>query len=590
MNFDYEKIRHKQSDGGNHWTSYSDLFMALSFLFLLLYVVASFRTGTVSHSANARLVAMEEYQRELSQQIQIYERVARNYVEQDASQEEVELYEEVMQRLELLQGQSAQEQQRLTEELSEQRQREMELNRYQQTVKNLIQANLNATRDVREREVRMAQRARELQQLEQTMVQKQREIEQKQATLTETQSELVQSQVREQESQQRVTETTELYESRIAEISEQSQQQLTELQAGFQAQQQNLEERTKELEDARQVIRSHTEKNRQLIALVRQSQAQNRQQMQEVQRQHQEALAQAKAEYEASLDQERMSAQEKFEAEREYRARIQEEKSRFDQDMKLLEGELNEKLAQMSDLQQKQASLESQNEDLSGQLESARGAADSLQQKLEEGFAQQQALEKALAKAQEQADRRKNIGAKIAESFKGSGLNVEINPDTGDLVLNFGDEYFDTGRYFLKEGMRQILNTAVPLYASTIFNDPQISPYIAAIEIIGFASPTYRDRVVDPRSLAARDQAAINYNLDLSYKRARGIFQYIFNTNRIKFPYQQEMLPLVKVTGRSFFTSDISDKNADSLDMEQFCERYDCNAAQKVVIRFNLQN
>ncbi|MFW7379922.1 MAG: hypothetical protein ACOH5I_14005 [Oligoflexus sp.] len=590
MNFDYEKIKQKQSDNGSHWTSYSDLFMALSFLFLLLYVVASFRTGTVTHSANVRLVAMEDYQRELSQQIQIYERVSKNYIEQDATEAEKELYEDVMKKLSLLQEESKQEQQQLATELNEQKQREQELNTYQQTIKNLIQANLNATRDVKERERRIAERARELQQTEKTLMVKQQELSQKDETLNLTQSKLESAKQREIQNQQKMVETAERYESRIAEITEESKQKLEEMQAGFQAQQKKLQEQTEELEQARQVIVEQASKNQKLIAMVRQSQAKSRKQMDEVQKQHEEMLAQARAAYEEELQKQRMSAEEKMQAERQYREKIQAEKAKFDNNMKKLESELGEKLARLSELQERQGRLESQNEELAGQLQNAKGATDELQQKLAQGRAQQEAMEKALAKAQEKANRRKNISKKLAESFRNSGLDVDINPDTGDLVLNFGDEYFDTGKYFLKSGMREILNTAVPLYAQAIFEDPSISRFISAIEIIGFASPTYRDRVVDPRSLAAKDRAAINYNLDLSYKRARGIFQYIFNTNRIKFKHQEEMLPLVKVTGRSFFTSDINDKNPENLDIGKFCERYDCNRSQRVVIRYNLQD
>jgi len=136
--------------------------------------------------------------------------------------------------------------------------------------------------------------------------------------------------------------------------------------------------------------------------------------------------------------------------------------------------------------------------------------------------------------------------------------------------------------------MVNVLNKTFPLYARTLFEDPQFAKNIAAIEIIGFASPTYQDRVINPNSLSAVNQSAINYNLDLSYKRARSIFNHVFNPDKLAFNYQKNMLPLVKVTGRSFFTEEIEGTRADKLDLEQFCKAYDCQKSQKVVVRFTL--
>ena len=44
MSLDYDKIKKKEE--ANQWTSNSDLFMVLSVVFLLLYVVSSLRNGT----------------------------------------------------------------------------------------------------------------------------------------------------------------------------------------------------------------------------------------------------------------------------------------------------------------------------------------------------------------------------------------------------------------------------------------------------------------------------------------------------------------------------------------------------------------
>ena len=47
MGLDYKKKHsHGGGDSESFWTSYSDLFLGLSSIFLMLYVVASLRTGT----------------------------------------------------------------------------------------------------------------------------------------------------------------------------------------------------------------------------------------------------------------------------------------------------------------------------------------------------------------------------------------------------------------------------------------------------------------------------------------------------------------------------------------------------------------
>ena len=101
------------------------------------------------------------------------------------------------------------------------------------------------------------------------------------------------------------------------------------------------------------------------------------------------------------------------------------------------------------------------------------------------------------------------------------------------MTVNF-DEYFDTGRSDLKEGMEAALKKLVPVYSASLFKDPKIAERIQSVDIIGFASPTYKGRYVDPESLNENDRAAVTFNLDLSYNRAKSIFNYIFDTRTMR--------------------------------------------------------
>ena len=169
---------------------------------------------------------------------------------------------------------------------------------------------------------------------------------------------------------------------------------------------------------------------------------------------------------------------------------------------------------------------------------------------------QTKALKGDLAKAMENLNAKKKLAENIKSKFAQNGVKAEVDPNTGDVLLSFGDQYFDSGRATLKNGMRKVLEQAMPLYANSLFENAKISEKIQSVEIVGFASPTYKGRFVDPTSLSKEDRAAVDYNLDLSYSRAKAIFSHVFDKNKMEFKHQQKLLPLVKVTGRSFLAGD----------------------------------
>ena len=156
------------------------------------------------------------------------------------------------------------------------------------------------------------------------------------------------------------------------------------------------------------------------------------------------------------------------------------------------------------------------------------------------------------------------------------------------MILDFGKDYFDTDSHRLKPGMRQTIREAIPVYANSLFNSASANANISSVEIIGFASPTFGGKPVDPTELSATNRRAVNYNLDLSYQRAKSIFEYAFDTRKIKFKYQDSMLPLIKVTGRSFFTEEVNPEDTGNLTREEFCAQYNCYESQRVIIKFGL--
>jgi hypothetical protein len=139
--------------------------------------------------------------------------------------------------------------------------------------------------------------------------------------------------------------------------------------------------------------------------------------------------------------------------------------------------------------------------------------------------------------------------------------------------------------------MMDVLKKFVPKYSESLFKDKKISEKITSVEIVGFASPTYKGKYIDPLSLSPEDQKAAKYNLDLSINRARSIFEYMFDTKKITYNNQQQLLSLVKVSGRSFFSEGRAPAGVTpGMDQKKFCSMVDCKQAQKVIIKFNMDD
>src|SRR5882757_9955232 len=101
MAFNYDKHKN-HSSGDSFWTSYSDLFLGLSTIFLLLYVTASLRTGTDAIKNQVENQKLTMQNQELKSQLKMYEQVKADYLQKDASKDELQEYTELMDKLTLL--------------------------------------------------------------------------------------------------------------------------------------------------------------------------------------------------------------------------------------------------------------------------------------------------------------------------------------------------------------------------------------------------------------------------------------------------------------------------------------------------------
>ena len=183
MSFDYDDIKNKE-EGGSHWATYSDLFMVLSLVFLLLYVVASVRTGTSNIKSNAEYMAVARERDALKEEIKAYNTLKDDYLSKSNASEQ-KSYDELMDKLVLLKEEAKQEKEQLRKAASENEKKEMALNKYQRMIRNIINSNMLASANLEKRSQTIKKRNKtidsqknEIAKLESTVAKKQSQIKQ----------------------------------------------------------------------------------------------------------------------------------------------------------------------------------------------------------------------------------------------------------------------------------------------------------------------------------------------------------------------------------------------------------------------------
>lgn len=629
MSLDYQKLKQKNGDEGSFWTSYSDLFMVLSVVFLLLYVVGSLRTGTSSVQSMIEHQKLKAEAQDYKKQIQAYNALKDDYLQKEASQDEAQMYEELMSKLSLLQDEAKEEKRQLEAQAQENEAKARALNQYQQMVRNIINTNLLSNKKIKVRNELIekknesikemdstiqaqtqdiAQKAQVISQNRQQIEQQEREIYEKQKVLDQKKQQVAQleSQVQEKASiiasnQSKINSLNSDLNQKIKELQNTSMGKaelnrkiaIMKLQNAKQVNE--LQNQTKSMQDAVQ------EMNQQLSsAEVQLNDAKGKIAQQEALKKKLEAdMAAANAAHAAKMAEMRKNFDDKMNAERAaLEKQLEGEKASAAEKLKAL-GEFKDKMArEKATLDKQLASLKDEVGKAKGEADQLKGALADAQKEHGKYLAAINQLEKDkaglsgdLKRANEVLEAKKKLAKKIADNLARNGVKAGVDGKTGDVTIQFGDEYFDTGKADLKPNMKSVLQKFVPTYSKSLLEDEKVAKEISSVEIVGFSSPTYKGRYVDPQSLDEKDRAAVAYNLDLSYNRAKSIFNYMFDKNAMTYQYQKDMLPLVKVTGRSFLAEEVKGRDiASALDTKDYCKKFNCEKSQKVIIRFNLKD
>lgn len=572
MGFEYGKHK-KHSGEDSMWTSYSDLFLGLSVIFLLLYVTASLRQGTDGIRQFLDNKQLTKENQDLKQQLKVYESLKQNYLETQAQQGEQETYDMLMSKLELLQDEANAEKNKLRQAATENEKKEKALNQYQQIVRNIISANLLSKARIKNRDVLITKKegvideqSQEITGLESELNQKRQELEkgnQKieglEAHLEKKLKELKASykarKVTEKifkQRQEALTRETEEKVTALRELNSQKAEEIRNISTQLEQTNTNLQKTSAQLQ---KVGSEKAQLESELVANA--SKYQN--QMAALKSDFESQKNRDRAAFEAQLNKERLSGAERAQREAQFRAESERK-------AQALAGQL--------------AGLEGQHRAAQGELAKVRGDLSKTKGDLSRASAD-------LAKAQENLNARKKLAGAIKGKFNSKGVKADVDEGTGDVLLSFEGEYFATGNAQLKPGMKKVLEKAMPAYAQSLFEDKNIADKIENVEIVGFASPTYKGKLIDPKKLSAQDRQAVNYNLDLSYGRARSIFDHMFT--KMEFQHKGRLIPLVKVTGRSFLM-DNKDRDMANASINDYCLKNDCAKKQTVIIKFKLKD
>jgi outer membrane protein OmpA-like peptidoglycan-associated protein len=660
VSFEYDKHAGKD-EHSSFWTSYADLFMMLSIVFLLMYVASALRSGTAGYQQQAEFRKLAQKAEGLEQQIKVYNTLKDEALQKQSSEAEQEAYQKLMNQLSLLQDEAKNEKIALRQKAKENEEKEFALNQYQRLVKGIIDANVLAKKQIVRRDeiivtkdATIEEKKKQIQKMEATIAEDERQIRHISTRLADRIEELRQEQSRSRSSkiemERKITALRNETERKIQDIEakkqnvvmeltqvrdtlEQTEEQLDQAKGTIQAKDLTIQAKDQTIQAKDQTIQEKEREKGQLAAKLEADKARYAQELTGLQQEHANKLAAERAAFMDNLKKQRMSAEARARKIAEFAANAEKKagalenqlsglKNKIDEtDGKLRAAEAEYAAAQgrlagtQKELAGTKAALEGTQKDLEGtrsaltgtqqalegtkqalmgtksQLEGTKAALGQAQGDKARALAAVEGLQGDLARTRAIANARKTLAAQIAQQFSKSGIKGAVDGKTGEVTLDFGGEYFDTGSTALKPKMRTTLDRFIPIYARSLFSNPKLADKIANIEIVGFASSTFKGKYVNPKSIKSGDKEAIEYNLKLSFGRANSIFKHMLNHGNMSEQEREKLLPLMKVVGRGYLPDNVpASQIPDGMPEKEFCAKFNCKAAQRVIVKFNMKD
>lgn len=565
MSFDYNR-NNKHSQGESFWTSNSDLFLGLSSIFLILYVVASLRSGADGMNSATENKKLKIHIQDLENQLKTYESVKDQFIQKQASKDEKDEYNELMDKLTLLQEEAKNEKDNLNQQARVNAQKEKALNKYQQMIRNIINSNslaktkiTNRNEVIDEKEqvidqknVEITEQSQKITVLNKDISDKENLIRGKEEQIDQINNQLASKLNELKHTYKKAKLTQKAYQARLFKLRKEAEAKV----AYIEEQKQNTLSELKNAKSTLQQTENQLNSTKGALAQTQTALEQKGQQVSDLNAK----LGSAAAETKAKMD----ALNAKFEADR------ASGRAAFEKELR------NQKNLSNAEIARREAAFkadsDAKNKKLAGELAGLAG-----QLKNTEGQ---------LAQVKSELAARKNIAKEIKKGFDKMGIKADIDLESGDVLLDFGQSYFENNSANLTTDMRSVLQKAMPVYSKSLFGNATVSKQITSVEVIGFASPTYKGRVIDPNSNKPEDRDGLKYNMDLSYKRAKSIFNYILDNKEMSFEHRNELVPNLKVSGRSFL--DLMKQDRSVASVEDYCKKNDCKKSQRVIIRFSM--
>ena len=590
MSFDYDKIASK-SEHASWWTSYADLFMMLSIVFLLMYVASNLRSGTAGFQQQAENKRLTQKSQDLEEQIKVYNTLKDEALHKQADAAEQETYQKLMDRLNLLQDEAHGEKLALEKKAKENGEKEFALNQYQQLIRNIINANVLAKTQIERRDqiivskdATIEEKRVKMDQMETVIAKNQTQI----ANITAQRDEEIKALISEQQLSQSSQQDL---QKKIENLRQKTQNEINTLQTTNQSidlqlgQVRNTLTATEsKLGEANQTIEQKEQEKTALATKLEAQKGSYIAQMNALQADQAAKLAAERAAFDQNLQEQQLGADAKAAKLAQFLAQ---EKAKSGD----IEDKLNGLRGKIADTEKELAGTQAQLHGTEAKLAGTQEKLAGTEAEKSQALAKVEDLKGDLARTQAIANARRNLAKQLTDQFAKAGLKGAVDAKTGEVTLDFGGEYFDTGSTQLKPGMQSTLNKFIPVYAKSLFADPKVSDKIANIEVVGFASSTYKGQYVNPKSVRPEDKEAIDYNLRLSFGRANSIFKHVLNQGELSDADRNRLLPIMKVVGRGYLPDGAgADQIPSGMTEQQFCLKFNCKQAQKVVIKFNMKD
>ncbi|HEY8271114.1 MAG TPA: microtubule-binding protein, partial [Pseudobdellovibrionaceae bacterium] len=424
MSFNYHKNKEGHSQD-SFWTSYSDLFLGLSTIFLLLYVISSLRTSTdtIRYQVESQKLSMEV--NELKGQLKMYENVKNEYMN-NAPKDEVQEYQELMDKLTLLQEDAKSEKDKLIEQALENDKKGKALNKYQQMVRNVLNANKMAKSKILHRDDLIKDQDETIEDQDNQIGDLQEDIQQKKELIAEGERKIdeannsLKTKTNELKQALRTNKITQKkYDERIAQARAENDKRVNQLALANEKYSEQLEATTGQLNQVSAQLHQTNTQLAKTQGVLAQKENETRGLYGQLKKQGDDAQAKI-AGLQAGFAAEKARERELFDAE------LNKNKAMGAAERARREGEFK-------------AAMAAKERDLGGKIAALGG-----QLKNTEGQ---------LAKAKAEIEARKSVADEVKKGFAKAGIKADIDMETGDVVLDFGQAYFDNDSDHLKSEM-----------------------------------------------------------------------------------------------------------------------------------------